>query len=97
MILGQVVGTVWATRKNPNLERLKLAIVRPHFWYNPPHDVDHLVAVDQVGAERGQDVLVCVGQPGRWMAGTSAAPIEASIMAIVDRVVMGPSTEDGTP
>lgn len=86
MILGRVIGTVWATRKNPRLERLKLAIIRPCCWYNPSHDIDHLVAVDQVGAERGQDVLVCVGQPGRWMAGSPYAPIEASVMAIVDKV-----------
>jgi len=85
MILGRMIGTVWATRKNPNLARLKLAIVRPYFWYNPSHDVEHIVAVDQVGADLGQDVVVCLGQPGRWVAGTSAAPIEASVMAIVDR------------
>lgn len=86
MILGRLIGTVWATRKNPRLQDRKLAIVRPCFWYNPAHEVDHLVAVDQVGAEVGQDVLVCIGQPGRWMAGDYRAPIDASIMAIVDKV-----------
>ncbi len=86
MILGRLVGTVWATRKNPRLENLKLAIVRPYFWYNPSHDCEHVIAVDQVGAEVGQDVLVCVGQPGRWAAGDSRCPVEASVMAIVDRV-----------
>ncbi len=86
MILGQVIGTVWATRKNPHLNRLKLAIVAPRFWYNPTHNTDCIVAVDQVGAERGQDVLVCMGQPGRWMAGSNSVPVEASIMAIVDRL-----------
>lgn len=86
MILGRLVGTVWATKKNDRLQNLKLAIVRPYFWYNPSHDIDHVVAVDQVGAEAGQDVLVCVGQPGRWEAGDYRTPIEASVMAIVDRV-----------
>jgi ethanolamine utilization protein EutN len=95
MILGRLVGTVWATRKNPRLENLKLAIVRPYFWYNPSHEVDHVVAVDQVGAEVGQDVLVCVGQPGRWAAGDCRCPIEASVMAIVDEVEFaGASFED---
>ena len=83
MILGRLVGTVWATRKNPRLERFKLAIVRPYHWYNPPHDIDHIIAVDNVGAAPGQDVLVCLGQPGRWNAGDYRCPIEASVMGIV--------------
>jgi len=86
MILGRLVGTVWATRKNLRLDNLKLAIVRPYFWYNPSHENGHIVAVDQVGAEVGQDVLVCVGQPGRWAAGDPRCPVEASVMAIVDSV-----------
>jgi len=97
MILGRLIGTVWATRKNPRLENRKLAIVRPYFWYNPSHDIEHVVAVDQVGAEIGQDVLVCVGQPGRWVAGDYRSPIEASIMAIVDRVEIAQrACEDAT-
>jgi ethanolamine utilization protein EutN len=92
VILGRLIGTVWATRKNPRLERMKLALVRPYFWYNPSHDVDHLVAVDNVGAEIGQDVLVCIGQPGRWVAGDYRCPVEASVMAIVDDVKIGRSS-----
>jgi ethanolamine utilization protein EutN len=96
MILGRLVGNVWATKKNPRLGNLKLGIVRPYFWYNPSHDVDHVIAVDQVGAEIGQDVLVCIGQPGRWVAGDYRCPVEASIMAIVDDTkIARPSLEDG--
>jgi ethanolamine utilization protein EutN len=84
MILGRVVGNIWSTRKNEHLRNLKLAIVRPYCWYNPIVDCDHVVATDQVGAEVGQDVLVCIGQPGRWAAGDDRTPVEASIMAIVD-------------
>jgi microcompartment protein CcmK/EutM len=86
MILGTVVGTIWATEKDPRLNNLKMAIIRPSCWYQPSHDVDNLVAVDQIGARIGQDVLVCCGAPGRWQAGEHRSPIEASVMAIVDRV-----------
>lgn len=86
MILGRMVGTVWATTKSPRLGTLKMAIVRPYFWYNSSHDTDHIIAVDQVGAEEGQDVLVCIGLPGRWQAGDTRTPVEASVMAIVDEV-----------
>ena len=86
MILGRVVGQVWATRKNPRLKGLKLLLVRPHCWYEPDHEVDHVVCTDQVGAEVGQDVVVCLGLPGRQVLGDSRYPIEASIAAIVDSV-----------
>lgn len=86
MILGKVIGSLWATRKDSRLEQMKLLLIRPACWYQPGHDTDLLVAVDEVGAQQGQDVLVCMGQPGRWMSGNPATPVEASVMAIVDEV-----------
>jgi ethanolamine utilization protein EutN len=85
MILGRVTGQVWATKKNRWLRDKKLLIVKPYFWYNPDHDCDHVICVDPVGAEIGEDVLVCVGLPARWQLGDIRHPVEASIMAIVDR------------
>lgn len=86
MILGRVIGQVWATRKNPYLAGKKLLLVRPLTWFLPDHDCDHLVAVDPVGAEVGQDVVVCLGLPARRALGDTRHPVEASIAAIVDRV-----------
>lgn len=86
MILGRVVGQVWATRKHPRLERQKLLIIRPLCWYGPDHPMDHLVVVDPVGAEVGQDVVVCMGLPSRWALGDTRHPVDASVAAIVDRV-----------
>lgn len=86
MILGRVIGQVWATKKNPYLHSRKLLIVRPMVWYNPDHQCDHIVAVDPVGAEIGEDVIVCLGLPARWAMGDIRYPVEASICAIVDRV-----------
>lgn len=86
MILGRVVGQVWATRKHAKLERCKLLLVRPYFWYNPAHEVGHVVAVDDLGAGPGEDVLVCLGLPARLRLGDVNAPVEAAVMAIVDRV-----------
>jgi ethanolamine utilization protein EutN len=86
MILGRVVGQCWATRKSPRLEGQKLLIVRPLCWYGPDPAADHLVAVDPVGAEVGQDVVVCLGLPARWALHDTRHPVEASVAAIVDRV-----------
>lgn len=87
MILGRVVGTVWSTRKDPRLERRKLLLVQPYFAYNPTHDTRLLVAVDAgVDAGVGDDVVVCLGTPARQSLGSKNLPIDAAIMAVVDRV-----------
>ena len=94
MILGRVVGEAWAARRHPALSGRKLLIIRPHLWYDPPFEAGHLVAVDPVGAGVGEDVVVCMGDPGRrQLAGASASegpspllPVDATVMAIVDSV-----------
>lgn len=65
MILGRVVGEVWATRRHPRLRGMKLLVVAPRAWYDPPQQVGHLVAVDPVGAGVGEEVVVCFGEPAR--------------------------------
>jgi ethanolamine utilization protein EutN len=84
MILGRVVGEVWATKKHPALEGKKLVVIAPHLWYAPSHEVGHLVAVDAVGAGIGEDVVVCMGHPARMSLGGTSIPIEAAVCAIVD-------------
>ncbi|HEY7953746.1 MAG TPA: EutN/CcmL family microcompartment protein [Polyangia bacterium] len=85
MILGRVVGEVWATRKHPALDGRKLLIIEPYLWYAPAHEVGHLVAVDPLGAGVGEDVVVCLGDPARRALGGTAFPVEATVAAIVDR------------
>ena len=84
MILGRVTGNLWATQKCERLVGKRLVVVKPEYAYD--HYADHVVAVDQVGAEVGQRVLVCMGAPGRWQAGDVRTPINASIAAIVDNL-----------
>jgi ethanolamine utilization protein EutN len=86
MILGRVVGEVWATRKHEALEGRKLLIIEPHLWYAPAHEIGHLVAADTVGAGVGEDVVVCLGDPARRNLGSTSVPVEAAVCAIVDRL-----------
>ena len=86
MILGRVVGELWATRRHAGLDGQKLLIVKPHGLYNPPFDVAHLVAVDRLGAGLGEDVVVCMGDPARRSLGSTWLPVDAAVMAIVDRI-----------
>ncbi|HIA04904.1 MAG TPA: ethanolamine utilization protein EutN [Myxococcales bacterium] len=86
MILGTVTGHLWGTRKCARLTGKKLLFVRLERSYN--HYADHVVAIDDVGAEIGQQVLICMGAPPRWIAGDTRVPVNAAVAAIVDEVVV---------
>ncbi len=85
MILAKVIGTVWATRKDERLVGMKLQIVRP-VELDYTEKVDFLVAVDSVGAGVGEVVLVCQGSSARQTELTENKAVDATIMAIVDKL-----------
>lgn len=85
MLYGQVIGTVWATRKDPGLVGMKFLIVREMDLDGAPLGA-YVVAADAVGAGEGETVLVAQGSSGRQTALTQGKAIDAVIMAIVDRV-----------
>lgn len=85
MILGKVVGTVWATKKDESLTGLKLQIVK-HVDLNYNVKENFLIAVDSVGAGVGEIVLVATGSSARLTSVTKNKPIDAVIMAIVDKL-----------
>jgi microcompartment protein CcmK/EutM len=91
MVLGKVIGTLVASRKEPTLEGLKLLVVRAC-------DVDGsvpstagaiVVAVDAVGAGIGEVVLYAAGSSARQTQATQNRPVDATIMAIVDEIAIG--------
>jgi ethanolamine utilization protein EutN len=90
MILGRVIGEVWATRRDARLSRAKLLVVRPHGIYEPAFGGRHLVATDDVQAGVGDGVLVCLGAPARWSVGGNDMPVDAAILGVVDRVDFEP-------
>jgi microcompartment protein CcmK/EutM len=85
MVLGKVVGTIWATRKDEELTGLKLQIVR-HLDLNYALKETFVVAVDTVQAGVGDVVLVCSGSSARQTAATKNKPVDAVIMAVVDKL-----------
>jgi microcompartment protein CcmK/EutM len=85
VILARVIGTVWATRKDERMHGLKMQIVRP-VDLNLKDKEGHLVAVDVVGAGVGEVVLVVQGSSARQTAATESKPVDATIMAIVDKL-----------
>lgn len=85
MILGRVIGTVWATRKDEQTVGMKFQIVREVGLDYAPKE-GFVVAVDSVGAGVGEIVLVAQGSSGRQTELTHNKPVDAVIMAIVDRL-----------
>ena len=85
MILGRIVGTIVATRKDPRLEGQKLLIVRT---VSPEgHDeAGYVVAVDTVGAGNRERVLLVSGSSARLAEGCKDKPVDQAIIAIVDAV-----------
>ena len=85
MILAKVIGTVWATRKDEKLVGMKFQIVQPvALDYKPKKGF--LVAVDSVGAGVGEIVLIAQGSSARQTVLTENKAVDATIMAIVDKL-----------
>ncbi|MEA3544028.1 MAG: EutN/CcmL family microcompartment protein [Thermodesulfobacteriota bacterium] len=85
MIIGNVVGNVWATRKNDSLTGLKLMIVQRLDVFQG-EEKESFVAADLVGAGIGERVLVATGSSARQSAELEKALVDASIIAIIDEV-----------
>ena len=85
MLLGRVVGTVVATRKDPRLDGKKLLVVRTI----DPSGKDqsgYLVAVDTVSAGFKEKVLLVSGSSARMAGGCRDCPVDTAIVGIVDSV-----------
>ncbi len=83
MIICRVVGHVWATKKEPNLEGLKLMVVREEGTEGSDKTY---VAADIVGAGVGEQVLVVSGSTARKAFGSDDVPADMAIVAIIDTV-----------
>jgi microcompartment protein CcmK/EutM len=88
MLIGKVVGTVIATRKEEELEGLSFLLVRGLDLEGKPTST-LVVAVDAIGAGIGEVVLYASGSSARQTKVTKDRPVDATIMAIVDEIEVG--------
>ncbi len=91
MILGRVVGTLVANRKDEGLLGQKLLLVR-NVGVNGEDGQGFVVAVDSVGAGEGEMVLYASGSSARQTEATHQKPCDAVVMAIVDSWEVGGET-----
>jgi len=83
--LGRIIGTVVATRKDEKLVGTKLMITQPLNIDLQPKS-EPIIAVDTVGAGIGELILYVTGTASRIAAKKMDAPIDASIVGIVDNI-----------
>ena len=89
MLIGKVVGSVVATRKDEKLQDRKLLVVHVHDHQNEPKPGQYVVAVDSVGAGLGDMILYATGSSARQTQVTDRRPVDAVVMAIVDTIEVG--------
>ena len=83
MLLGRVVGTLVATRKEPSLEGLKFLVLK-QLDVEGKATSGYRVAADAIGAGLGEVVLYATGSAARQTEMTEGRPCDGVIMAIVD-------------
>jgi ethanolamine utilization protein EutN len=95
MLVGTVVGNVWATKKEATLEGLRFLVVQPFTLEG--RTAETLVAVDPLGAGLGERVLVVFGRAARHAIGRGQdIGFQAAVVGIIDRMeladgrVLGP-------
>src|SRR5438034_11618444 len=93
MFLAKVIGTVWSTKKTPDLEGVRFLVVHPY-------DLDHeptkniVVVADRLGAGTGETVMCAFGKAARTAIGNQEMAIEAAVVGIVDRVDLTETLSD---
>lgn len=97
MFLARVTGSVVATQKVPSMTGKKLLVVEP-LRVNPSTGADLIstqrtfIVVDTVGAGQGELVLIVQGSSARLTPETEKLPVDATIIGIVDSVVVNNRT-----
>jgi ethanolamine utilization protein EutN len=84
MRIARVIGSAVSTIKADKLAGTKLLVLREATADNQLLDSPPFVAVDTVGAGRGELVFVATGSAARQTTRTTNAPVDNAIVAIVD-------------
>ncbi len=82
---GLVVGTVTSTAKHPSMQGWKLLLVQPFQPDGKTPDGDPQLAVDALGAGRGETVIISSdGRGTRELLKNENTPVRWSVIGIQD-------------
>ena len=88
MQIGRVIGTLVATRKHHKIDGAKLLLVQPLTLEGAPKGTS-VLTIDSVGAGVGETVLIVIeGKSAGDALRRKAAPVDAAIIGIVDRLTV---------
>jgi len=85
MDLARVIGTVWATQKDPQLTGLKMQMVQP-ITPDLKSKGTPIIAIDSVGAGVGEIVFYITASEAVIPLANKPALSDATIIGIVDRI-----------
>ena len=85
MLLGKVIGTIWATKKYEALKSYKMQFVQP---INSELQKlgEPFVAVDTIGAGPGEIIFYATSSEAVIAMDVDMAPVDAAIVGIVDSI-----------
>jgi ethanolamine utilization protein EutN len=85
VLLGKVIGSVWATRKYESIKGYKILLVQP---LNSDKEKlgDPIMALDTVGAGPGEIIFYITASEAVIPLDVDMAPVDASIVGIVDSI-----------
>jgi microcompartment protein CcmK/EutM len=95
MQLARVLGTVVATVKSEALESRTLLVIQPLDGSLNPNGAP-MVAIDSVGAGKGETVFWCRGREASFPFLPSDVPSDCTIVGIVDSVFLDSRFTDKT-
>ena len=88
MLLGKVIGNVWATKKEETLDGLRFLLINPFTLGKAPSS-EVVVAADPIGAGVGETVLVAYGRAARNAIGRGQdVGYQVSVVGIVDQLTL---------
>ena len=91
MILGRVTGSVVSTIHHPVVDGRKLLLAE-RLDQNGLPTGGYVIAVDGIGAGRGETVLILdEGNGARQILDDAAAPVRSIVVGVVDELDVGPA------
>ena len=92
MTFGRVIGRVWATVKNREMEGLRMLLVQPLTPDLKPTG-RRIICTDCTGAGTGELVYWVRGKEASFPFAPAEPPVDTTIVGIVDEVHLGPKTK----
>ena len=85
MNLAKIIGTIWATQKDPQLENLRMQVIQPINSHQKELGKP-IIAVDSVGAGTGEIVFYITASEAVIPLKNKPALSDATIIGIVDNI-----------